>query len=849
LDSPALDGVGQPPDPTTAATPGELVERLRELRLWAGGPSLRRLRQLAGTTVDTTGVVIDALPVSTASRMLRGDRLPRMEFVRAFVTACLRARRRDPAAIAEQLERWHEAWLRLQPSHREPAPPATAVTRPAAVPRQLPADTVGFTGRVDELATLTKALAGTDDPGPAPVAVISGLGGVGKSALAIHVAHELADRFPDGQLYVDLHGATAGLTPLVPLEVLSRFLRALGIAGSEVPDQLDEAAARFRTVVAGRRLLLVLDSAADAGQVRPLLPGTPGCRVLVTSRQPLSGLDGARHLPLDVLPEADAVCVLARMVGAERVAAEPEASAEVARQCGCLPLALRIAAARLAARPVWPVATLAQRLADSGRRLDELQMAEAGVRTSLGVSYRQLRDSDDPTDQDAARAFGLLGIWDGPDVALPVAARLLDRPDGAAEPLLERLVDAQLLQTRSAGRYQFHDLLRLYARELAVQAFPEPERIAALERALRFYTATAWHTLSLLRPGDHRLTSVDPHWADGALPLADPAGALTWLQEERPNLLSAAAQAAATSELAEDGGGDELGVAAIQLAQSLFGFFRGRSYWRDWEQVNEIALRVARHRGDDAAAAQADNDVGAIHFVRGRYDRALKHFQRSIAVYQRLGDRNRQATTLNNLGMTFTRLGMPDQAQDCLRQALALHRALGGRRGEASTLHSLGLLLATIDRRDEALLMLQQSLAIFQELGSLHDCAMSLNGLGDVYHDTGRNDEALTCLQQSLEINRKLDNRYGQAADLDLLGTVYHAQHRYRDALTCFELSLSICRELGIRQIEAVTLRNLGVTLNACGRTGEAHDRWTEALVISEELGLPADELRSLLTG
>jgi DNA-binding SARP family transcriptional activator len=384
------------------------------------------------------------------------------------------------------LQELHRRILAADPALLLPAeaPGSVQAAAPTPVPRQLPPDVAGFTGREPELAQLDQVLAAAGQDGPVVIGAIAGTGGIGKSALAVHAAHRLAGRFPDGQLYVDLHGATAGLEPLAPLEVLGRFLRALGMAPAAVPTELEEASGTFRSRVAGRRLLVVLDNAADAAQVAPLVPASPGCGVLVTSRQALASLDGATHLHLGILPAEEATRLLGRLAGQERVAAEPEAAAEVARGCGYLPLALRIAGARLAARPGWPVAALAERLADAQRRLDELEVAEAGVRASFAVSHRQLGAGDDALDRAAAVAFGLLGLLDGPELGVPVVARLLDRPEEAAERVLERLVDAQLLETPSPGRYRLHDLLRLYAREQASRQHPEPERAAALARAL-----------------------------------------------------------------------------------------------------------------------------------------------------------------------------------------------------------------------------------------------------------------------------------------------------------------------------------------------------------------------------
>ena len=377
----------------------------------------------------------------------------------------------DPSPPLQEL---HRQLLSADPALDAPAaaPPGPAPVE-VVVPRQLPADVATFTGREGELARLIGALEAEDRPAPV-VCALQGAGGIGKSALAVHAAHRLAGRFPDGQLYVDLHGATDGLSPLAPLEVLGRFLRGLGMEPAAVPTDVEEASAAFRSRVAGRRLLVVLDNARDAAQVRPLLPATPGCAVLVTSRRLLASLDGASHLHLDILPAVDAVELLGRLAGRERVAGEPGPAAEVARWCGWLPLALRISGARLAARPGWPVRALAERLADEQRRLDELDLPDVGVRASFAVSHHELVASTDPLDRAAAGAFGLLGVLDGADVGVPVVARLLDQPADESERVLERLVDAQLLETPSPGRYRLHDLLRLYAREQRSRGIRNP---------------------------------------------------------------------------------------------------------------------------------------------------------------------------------------------------------------------------------------------------------------------------------------------------------------------------------------------------------------------------------------
>jgi DNA-binding SARP family transcriptional activator/tetratricopeptide (TPR) repeat protein len=695
-----------------------------------------------------------------------------------------------------ELRGLHQAILTNDPAL---ASPSVAVRADLwARPSQLPMDLADFVGRDDLVQQIQHLLA---DELRVPIVALSGSPGVGKTALAVHAAHRLAERFPDGQLYVNLHGATAGLQPLRPLEVLGRFLRSLGVEPAAIPLELEEASAAFRSRVAGRRLLVVLDNAADAAQVAPLLPASPGCGVLVTSRRAVSTLSGARHLPPDVLPAAGAVELLGRLAGHDRVAAEPEATAEVARCCGYLPLALRIAGARLAARPTWPVAALAGRLTDTQRRLEELEVAEAGVRASFQVSYQQLHNSADALDRAAAEAFGLLGVLDGPEMSVPMAARVLDAPEETAERVLERLVDAHLLETPKPGRYRLHDLLRLYARELASQRHSERARALALTRAIGFYVATAWQTLAVLRPGDYRLARADDRWRKGGLEFADQQAALGWVEVERPNLLAAVRQAVATPGVPAEIG--------MQLAQALFGFFWVRSHWEDWVQANKIALGVGRQMGDRAAQAQTHNDLGAGYYRQGQYDQALAHLHESLTIRRELDDSTGQALSLGNLGKLYQWQGRCEEALTCLQESLAICQELGDRRGQAG----------------------------------------SLANLGELYQRQGRYEEALACLRESLAIRKHMADRHGQAHSLNNLGIVYERQGRYEKALACLQESLAIFRELGDSRSEAESLHELGVTLRALGRSEDARARWLEALAIFERLQTTdaAAQIRALL--
>jgi DNA-binding SARP family transcriptional activator/tetratricopeptide (TPR) repeat protein len=725
---------------------------------------------------------------------------------------------------------------------RTPASPDDRTVPRRLVPRQLPADIGGFTGRAADLLWLEARLDRGQDPTRRSVQIcaIAGAAGIGKSALAIHTAHGSADRFTDGQLYVDLQGATAGLQPLAPLEVLGRFLRALGVGAAAVPTEPDEAGGLFRSLAADRRLLVVLDNAANAAQVNPLLPAGPGCGVLVTSRAVLTGIEGAQHLRLDALASTEAIELLGRLAGVERVAAEPQAAADVIRWCASLPLAVRIAGARLATRPSWLVDTMAERLADAGRRLDELEIGEAGARASFAVSTEQASNSTDPLDRAAARSFGLLGLFDGPELGVPVAAKLLNESDAAAERVLERLVDIQLLETQAPGRYRLHDLLRLYARELAEQE-PAQVRTAALTRVLTFYLATAWQTLRLLRPGDYRLARTSGR--TGGLEFADDQAALEWLDTERVNLAAVVQQAAAS-------GSPDAKELAVHLAHTLYGYFLVRGDFSDWMQVNQAALGMAQERGDLAGQAQVHNDLGVRSWRLARYDEALASLADSLTIRRTLGDLPGQAATLVNLGLIHQWQRRYDEALACHQESLAISRSIDDPRGAAGGLANLGDIYQRQDRYEDALAALQESLTISRELGDRRVQATALNNLGALYSRQERYDLALTAQEDALAIFGELGDRDGEAFCLTDIAVVQRRQGHHEDALTRLRDSLAIRRQLGDLHGQAETLRELGATLHELGRIDEARDRWKHALVLFEQVSTAdAEQVHTLLAG
>ncbi|WP_119726836.1 AfsR/SARP family transcriptional regulator [Thermomonospora amylolytica] len=627
-----------------------------------------------------------------------------------------------------------------------PRPPETPRERvaelspPAAiVPRQLPRTKAAVIGRGGEISVIRKLLERDDGEGAAIVA-IDGIGGVGKSALAIHSAHQVAARFPDGQLYVDLRGSTAGLAPLGAAEVLGRFLTALGVDARGIPGDVDDAAAMFRSLVADRRVLVVLDNAANADQVRPLLPAGPGCAVLITSREILTTLEGAAHVHLDVLFHDQAIALLEKLVGPERVAAERETADAIVQRCGGLPLALRIVGARLAARPGWPLSTIRDKLADAQTRLDELRVGDVTVRASFETSYEGLCHGGQDLDRDAARAFRLFGVVPGPDVSLPVATALLGVPAARAENALERLVDAHLLHSPSPLRYKMHDLLRLFAREAAECDEREDEREAALERLVRCYLATAQRAVSAL--GLARHLPERPVGDPSARPvrLADRTEATAWLETERENLLATVKQAATRSE--------HLARLAVWLTQPLQWFLYPRADVQELRHLNELAIRTARDLGDREGEAWGLNNMASVHWLCREYAEMRECLESAIAIWRAIGDRKGEQASLCNLADALAELELFEEAMAVQESQLAAARELGDRLAELAGLGNLGRICRGLGRSDEALANFQESIRCAREIGDQTCESFALHEVSRLHRESKRFQEAQEALER-----------------------------------------------------------------------------------------------------
>jgi tetratricopeptide (TPR) repeat protein len=757
------------------------------------------------------------------------------------------------------LARMHQRILAGDPSLAAPAPRPPGRTRD-----DLPGDVADFTGREPELSRL---LAAPDaaPPTAAVVLAVDGMAGVGKSTLAVHVGHRLATRYPDGRLFLDLHAHSEGRAAVDPGAALDLLLRALGTPGDEIPAGAEERSALWRSELAGRRLLLILDNAGSAAQVRPLLPGAAGCLTLVTSRRRLADLDTTDVVSLDVLPPDEAAALFTRILGTDGVDAGEVA--EVVGLCDRLPLAIRIAAARLRARPAWTVRHLARRLRDRRRVLTELAVGDRSVAASLALSYAQLTEPQ-------RRLFRLLGLAPVAGFGAGVAAAAAGLPLEPAERLLEDLLDAHLVQEPAPGRYRFHDLLQQHAHAAALEAEEPAARRDAVTRMLDHYLYTAAAAMDLLFPRNRREW---PHPAgpEAAAHFGDAAEAREWLDAERANLVAAVGHAAvhgwpahatglaaalrlyldngthhrdalAVQRHALDaatGAGDRAGEGAALRGLANVCWRLGR-YDEAYEHL-ERALPIHRDSGDRRAEAGTRESLAATCFGLGRYDDAIGHYGRAAAIHREAGDRVAEATVLNNLGVIQERQGRYGEVLALCRQALEIYVADGDRSGEGAALANAGNALWRLGRYDEAYGQLGRALAVHREIGDVSWEAHTLNNLGNVLASLGRYGEALDHCDRALALQRRSGERADEAATLGDRGVVHRLRGEHRESFGDLGGALAIAREIGDRGLEIQALNGLGETLYAVGRPDESAARHADALALARETGDRHEQARA----
>jgi DNA-binding SARP family transcriptional activator/tetratricopeptide (TPR) repeat protein len=741
-------------------------------------------------------------------------------------------------------------------------PPGQPARRPADVvappdlalhpPAQLPANIDRFSGRVAALARLDEFLDTGRGARAVVITALSGTAGVGKTALAVRWAHRVRHRFPDGQFYVNLRGFHPTGAAVTPGEALHGFLTALGLPPARIPSTLDAQSALYRTLLADRRMLVLLDNARDAEQVRPLLPGAPGCLVLITSRHGLASLvatetvmsadsavrsassvmsadsavrsassvmsadsavrsaSSVHPVPLDLLTLDEARDLLAQRLGAARVAAEPGAVDVIVERCARLPLALAIAAARAAFRPHAPLADLAADLSERRGRLDALSTGEEGtdVRAVFSWSYRMLGPG-------AARLFRLLGLHPGADISAPAAASLAGLRPAQVAPLLAELTGAHLLAEPIPGRYSFHDLLQAYAADLAGEEDPAPVHRAALTRLFDHYLRTAETAVRVL------FATGQPQ-PDESVPAIGPAAARAWLDTERANLIAAAGHGWPEHTLA--------------LATTLFRYLDS-GYFNDALVLHTIALEAARQCDDPSAEAQALNDLGLAHRRSGRFAQAEQLHKEARTRYRQLGDRAGEARALSQLGIVSWRLGRYPQAEQQHQAALDLYREISDRLGEANQLNYFGIGNRQNGHIHESVDYHQQALTLFRGLNHRFGEADALDCLGTTYQQLGNHRQAIDCHRQAAATFREMGHRPGEACAINNLGYAFLRAGDPGAACEHHQRALTLCREIGERSFEIEATNGLGAALLAVGNPDAAHAHHTTALTLADRIG------------
>ncbi|MFD6872735.1 MULTISPECIES: BTAD domain-containing putative transcriptional regulator [unclassified Streptomyces] len=728
------------------------------------------------------------------------------------------------------LQELHDQVLADSPQLNLPTGAAVAVPL-RDVPTQLPSGTASYTGRGAELASLDRLLDHLDGAA-LPVGSVTGIGGVGKTALAVHWAHQVLDRFPDGQLFADLRGYDEE-APLRPGAVLDRFLRALGVPGPEIPADQNERSALFRSVLDGRRVLILLDNARSFRQIRPLLPGRGRCCVLVTSRDPMGGALAGDYafvpLHLGALEQDEAIALLSRVAGDDRLSADPDGAARLSALCDRLPLALRIAAARLAAKPHWPVRTLVSRLEDQHRRLDELSPDERGVRAGLRLSYRDL-----PTA--TGRMFRLLGAANVPDFAAWVGAALLDIDLLDAEDLIEELVDAQLLVPQSATtghvRYRFQALPRLFAREVALEEEPAEELRAATRRV-----AGAW--LGLAAEAHRRIYGGDYTVIHGLAPLHVLPAALVdslledpmeWFETERVAITGLVDQTARDGESAY----------AWDLTMTTVTLFQSRNYLEDWRSCAERSLEVARRTGDRLGEAVMRHSLGTLGILSWQHDAAVEHLDLALRLFEEEGQDQGRALVLRNLALCGRYRGDLDRAREMGHRSLELFRAGGDHYAEAHVLGLLAQIELELGNAQASLVLSSEAVVRSRGLGTVRGEAQSVVRLAEALLNQRDGERAEEASRRALGLVRSSGDRRGEAHALRVLGEALWCRDMPEDAESVLGDALATAAKVPDRYLEGRAGVVLGCVRAVRGDRSGAAGCFKAASDLFAEVGAPS---------
>ncbi|WP_328327371.1 helix-turn-helix domain-containing protein [Kribbella sp. NBC_00382] len=788
---------------------------------------LREYRAAAGMT--QAGLAEKAgLSEQAISLLERGTRRrPRVDTIEAIGAAL--------GLSADQVERL----LLVAKAPREQGGVPVAPLTPEVVrvlPRQLPPTLSDFAGRAGEVAELVKVFQSAK-PDKVQLAAVTGMGGVGKTALAVHVAHLVGDSFPDGQLYLDLRGYGPG-TALSPADALSQLIRSLGLEDDRgVPSGISELAGLYRSRLAGQRVLILLDNANSASQVLPLLPGVPGSAVIATSRRALTTLPGFRHIALAPLSEEDSVELLATIAGHHRVSAEDAAARSIAELTGRLPLAVRLIGARLAARPSWPIEHMVRQLKDEHRRLDEFGTGESGVRANIAGTAEFLANSNQRLDRRAAAAIGLLGLPDGSDLSALTAAHLLDVSEDEAEQILERLVDLNLLSSGVPGRYRMHDLIRTYARERATQTLSEDARTDALTRVLQHYTAVAWRSQQLTHPESRRHALASPPVRPVPL-LPDVPTATTFLDHERDNILALVQQASASADLR--------GLVP-ELAIALFGYVEVRSRWIEMRTIDRLGRDIAGELGYERLAAWLEHDLAIPDAEGGELEPALDHLRAALRMFQAIDDLPGQARSCTSLSYVLELMDRPDEALEWAEEALALSLRIGDQTVVGISHLALGRLHSRRGEYELARESFDLSLVLAKKSGNPRSLAKRLQIAGQAYMEAGHHLAATEMERKSFDVFGRLDDGNAQAECLQHLATSYLAMGQPTEAAEQAEAGLKLARAYGNQQREGLLLIELGRIRAATGEVAAATTAWRQAATALQDFPHDAAIAQELL--
>ena len=742
------------------------------------------------------------------------------EALKAYLEAEQRSREGYGSDLGTALRDLHRLMLQDDPT-LSPVPPAQSASRRLAATEAsspapsstMPRDNPDFTGRTAELETLTGWLDSDKARSSVPVAVISGMAGVGKTALAVHAAHGLRERYPD-QLYLSLRAHQHDGEPLAPAAALGTMLRVLGVPDNVIPADLEDRAALWRFKLADRKALILLDDALEVEQVMPLLPGAPGCLVLVTSRRRTLSLPGMLPLPLGPLPLADALAHFARAAGTGGGArAEEVAAAAVVRLCGRVPLEIQVAGSRLRGHPAWKVSDLAARLSD-------MRSIDRDMNVALALSYRYLTAGQQ-------KLFRWLALYPGDSFSTHAARAMAggDSPAGTVQ-ALEVLLDFHLLEELTPGRFEFHALIREYAADLTEAVDPEPDRQAATRRLLDYYLALAAHADRVVHPFGRRVKLPGPAAAPALPALGTRSECVALLHADKTGMLAVARHAAATG----------WPVHAALLAHLLGGFL---DTWGDWAAAIELhrravdAWRAARDVGGEAMAL---TDLAFVLCRTGRHAEAADTARTGLAAARAAADKAGEAAALDTLGIIFSLSARYVEALACHDQALAIWRELGGRHGEADALSHSGMAAACLGRHRDALRRAELALAAYRGLGDLQGATNALNNLGGLQQDAGCHDDALVSYEQAKAAFLEIGDRQGEAIALSNIGDIHCLRGSHQDAITDYRAALDIFREIGDRRSETEALNGLAAAFSGAGNQRDAIGHYEKALALGMEL-------------